>query len=99
MFAQLQLLPEQASTYAVAMDALLYYLVGTSAFFSLLIAVLIFTFAIRYRRRSEAERPPAVHCSMKLELVWTLIPFVLMMTFFGWGAQLYFSWARPPDDT
>jgi cytochrome c oxidase subunit 2 len=99
MFADVPLLPQVASTHAGAMDALLYFLVGVSAFFSLLIAVTLITFAIRYRRRSEADQAQPVRASLKLELTWSLIPFCFMMIFFVWGAQLFFSWARPPDDT
>ena len=99
MLADIPLLPEAASTHAVAMDELFFFLVGVSVFFSALIAVLIFYFAVRYRRRSDADRPPRVRSSLKLELTWILIPFVFMMIFFFWGAQLYFSWARPPDDS
>jgi len=99
MLAQVPLLPEQASTHASAMDALLYFLLGVSGFFSALIAILICYFALRYRRRSDADRPQPVHSSIKLELTWSLIPFALMLVFFVWGAQLYFSWARPPDDS
>jgi cytochrome c oxidase subunit 2 len=99
MLADIPLLPEAASTHAAAMDELFFFLVGVSVFFSALIAVLIFYFAVRYRRRSDADRPPHVHSSLKLELAWSFIPFVFMMIFFFWGAQLYFSWARPPDDS
>jgi cytochrome c oxidase subunit II len=99
MIAQVPLLPEQASTHASAMDELLYLLVAVSGFFSILIAIMICYFAIRYRRRSDVDRTEVVHSSMKLELTWSLIPFAFMMVFFVWGAQLFFSWARPPDDS
>jgi cytochrome c oxidase subunit II len=99
MLAQVPLLPEAASTHASAVDVLFYFLLGVSGFFSVLIAILVCYFAIRYRRRSEADRPPYIHGSLKLELTWSLIPFAFMMVFFFWGAQLYFSWARPPDDS
>jgi cytochrome c oxidase subunit II len=98
MFADVPFLPQQASTHATAVDALLFFLLAVTGFFALLIAVLITCFAIRYRRRSEADRPAAVHGSLKVELAWTIIPFCFMLVFFFWGAQLYFSWARPPDD-
>ncbi len=51
MFAQFSVLPEQASTYAGQVDALFLFLIVISGFFSLLIAVLIIYFAIKYRRR------------------------------------------------
>src|ERR1700687_3186649 len=98
MSAELPLFPEQASTHAAQVDGLLFFLLGVSGFFAGLIAVLLGTFAVKYRRRSENERPPAVHSSVKLELTWSLIPLALALILFFWGARLYYSLARPPDD-
>lgn len=97
-FAQIQLFPEQASTLAPRVDAVLFYVLGMSAFFSLLIACLVIYFAIRYRRRSPNQIGAVIHGSMMLELFWTLIPLGLMMVLFVWGANVYFAIARPPDD-
>jgi cytochrome c oxidase subunit 2 len=93
-----RLFPEQASTLAGSVDHLYFFLVGVAAFFSLLIFALIFFFAIRHRRRSEAERPQPVHGGLVLEVVWTVIPLGLVMVMFGWGAVVYLDGARPPGD-
>ena len=45
----LPLFPEQASTLAPRVDALLFFLLAVSTFFTLLIAGCIVVFAIRYR--------------------------------------------------
>lgn len=79
-------------------DALYFYLIAVSAFFALAIAVALVFFTIRYRRRSESERPEPIHGSLQLELLWSIIPFIISMTFFFWGAHIYVSMARPPDD-
>lgn len=97
-FAQIQLFPEQASTLAPQVDAVFFYALALSAFFSLLIACLVILFAIRFRRRSPKEIPAAIHGSMLLELGWTLIPLGLVLVLFAWGANVYFAIARPPDD-
>ena len=68
-----------------------------SGFFSVLIFVLIFYFAIRYRRRSEFDLPRPIHGSTALEVFWSVIPFVIVMVMFGWGASLYFKNSRPPE--
>ena len=98
LFAQIQLFPEQASTLAPQVDAVFFYVLSLSAFFSILIAGLVIFFAIRYRRRSPKEIPAAIHGSMFLELTWTLIPLGLVMILFVWGANVYFAIAHPPDD-
>jgi len=95
---QIPLFPEQASTISVEVDRLLYFLVAVSVFFTLLIFAAIFYFAIRYRRRSETELPQHVHGGLTLEVVWTVIPFGITMVMFAWGASIFFTESRPPDD-
>lgn len=96
---QLPLFPEQASTISTEVDHLLYFLVAVSVFFTLLIFLAIFYFAIRYRRRSETEIPENVHTGLTLEILWTVIPFGLTMIMFTWGASIFFKESRPPDDS
>ncbi|MCA1581091.1 MAG: cytochrome c oxidase subunit II [Acidobacteria bacterium] len=98
MRPDLPLFPSQASAMAPHVDALYFYLLAVSAFFSLLIAILVIFFAIKFRRRSEDEVPVGNEGSLKLELAWTVIPLLITMTFFVWGAKLYFRMNRPPND-
>jgi len=98
VFATLPLFPEQASTVASQVDALFYFLIGVSSVFAVLIATLVVYFAVRYRRRSAADRPEAIHGSLTLELAWTLIPFALTMVMFFWGARVFVTLRRPPDN-
>src|SRR5271157_911353 len=94
----LRLFPDQASTIAPEVDHLLYFLLAVAVFFSAVIFCSIFYFAIRYRRRSENELPRAIHGGMALEILWSVIPFGLTMVMFTWGASIYFSESRPPDN-
>lgn len=85
-------------------DSLYAFLVLVSAFFSLLIAMLVVFFAVKYRRRSADEQPPmqtAEHSAagMILEIVWSVIPLGLSMIMFGWGASIFFTESRPPADS
>jgi cytochrome c oxidase subunit 2 len=98
MRTDLPLFPTQASSLAGQVDGLYFYLVLVSAFFSLLIGLLVIVFAIRYRRRSESELPNGIEGSLRLELAWTLIPLAISMTFFAWGAKIFFAMNRPPND-
>jgi cytochrome c oxidase subunit 2 len=83
---------------ASQVDHLVLFLVGVTVFFSLLIFGAIGWFAIRYRRRSPGERPQQIHGSMLLEITWTVIPFLLTMVMFGWGAKVFVAAHSPPDD-
>jgi cytochrome c oxidase subunit II len=92
------LFPEQASTLASRVDALYYYLLIVSGFFVLLIFGLIFVFAVKYRRRSEDEQARPILGNIALEVTWIVIPFILAMVMFAWGANLYFTAFNPPPD-
>ena len=35
---------------------------------------------------------------MALEILWSVIPFGLTMVMFAWGASIFFSESRPPDN-
>lgn len=97
MFKEFPLFPPSASTIASRVDELYFFLIAISLFFSLLIAGMVIYFAIRYRRRSEDEVPKRVAEGMMLEITWTVIPFLISMVIFAWGASIYFSMNRPPE--
>jgi cytochrome c oxidase subunit 2 len=96
MGTELPLFPVPASTMAGRVDALYLFLILVSAFFGVLIATLVVSFAIRFRRRSRDERPRPIHGSTILEVTWTLIPLGIVMVVFLWGADLFFAMARVP---
>src|SRR5580700_6523528 len=98
MGSDLPLFPVQASSVAASVDHLVYFLLAVAVFFSVGIFLTIFYFAIRYRRRSESELPVAAEGAMTLEIVWSVIPFGLTMIMFVWGASVFFTISRPPDD-
>ena len=91
-----RLIPERASTIAGQVDALFYFLVAVTVFFSGLIFLLVFAFAWKYRRRSEADRPKAIHGSLVLEALWSVVPLGIGLAIFVWGAYLYFIIVTPP---
>ncbi|HOQ86298.1 MAG TPA: cytochrome c oxidase subunit II [Phycisphaerae bacterium] len=97
MIAEFRLFPESASSISSQVDHLFFYLVAVTGFFVLLIFVLILYFAIRYRRTRAGTCPP-VASSNRLELTWTVIPLMLALTMFFWGARLYVRMFDPPAD-
>lgn len=92
-----QLFPEQASTIARDVDALYLFLVSVATFFTLLICALVVTFAIRYRRNARVDRsnPPT---SNLLEIGWSIVPLVLSLLMFYWGAVIYFRMHQAPPN-
>jgi cytochrome c oxidase subunit 2 len=86
----LPLLPESASDIAPEIDMLMIAETAFSVFFTALIFLVVACFALKYRRKSEADTPPHIHGSLLLELAWTFIPFVMILCFFVWGTNIYF---------
>ena len=96
MFTNFPLFPQQASAQAGQVDAIYFFMVAVTAFFSILIAGLIVLFSVRYRRRHRDEVGYAIHGSLALELLWTIVPFFVVMGMFVWGARVFFELYRPP---
>jgi cytochrome c oxidase subunit II len=90
--------PDSASTLSWKVDALYFYLSGVTLFFTLLISAMLIFFVLRYRRRTPYEIPRPVAGSHKLETLWTVIPFLIAMTIFGWSAKVYFEQSSPPQN-
>jgi cytochrome c oxidase subunit 2 len=92
------ILPPSASSVSNEVDLLYFFLTGVTAFFVVLVGVLVVYFTIRYRRRHPDEVGADIHGSLVLELTWTIIPLLLSMVMFVWGASLFFRLSKPPQD-
>lgn len=98
MGGSFNLFPAQASTIAGRVDNLYFFMLAVTAFFSVLIAVLVVVLALKYRRRTSDEVGANIHGSTALEVVWTAIPLLIALVMFVWGTSVYFAIAKPPTD-
>ena len=96
MSSTLPLFPPSASTVAGEVDTLYFFILGVSVFFAVLVSVLILAFTFKYHQKNPGDVGADIHGSLSLELLWTGIPFILAMVMFVWGAQLFFTLAKPP---
>jgi len=92
------LFPEHASQVARQIDYLYWALTGISTLMLILIGFTIVYFIFKYRCGKPANRTPPRFPQMLFEVTWTVIPLLLMMGMFAWGANLYFTVERPPPD-
>lgn len=99
MTSWFSLAPEQASTFAADVDALYYYLWALTFFFFVLLMTAFIFFALKYRRKSDHEIPQPIAGSIKLETIWTVIPFILALSIFGWATAIYVKMVRTPAET
>jgi cytochrome c oxidase subunit II len=98
MSKYLPLWPDQASTMAGQVDALYIYLLLVAGVMTALIFLAVAVLAIKYRRTALREAQQ-IEGSTILELTWSIIPFFVMLTFFIWGAVIYFQERTPPADS
>jgi len=93
-----KLLPEQATEFARQVDALYMFIYIVSVLFVLLFVGLIVYFSLKYRRKSNDERPEPPHEHYTLEMIGGAFLLVLLMVMFFWGAKVFFIAQRPPAD-
>ena len=92
------LFPEAASSFASEVDALYFFIVAVSAFFAIAVSVAVVWFAFRYRRKHNDEIGAHIEGSLPLELLWSIIPTLIAMVMFVWGAKLFYEMRRPPAE-
>jgi len=98
MSTSVPLFPPNASTIATEVDLLYVFIVAVNVFFTVVVAALVVVFAVKYRRRHPNDVGADIHGSLALELTWTIIPFILSMVMFVWGADLFYRMAKPPSN-
>ncbi len=92
-------LPEAASTYASDFD----FFYNSIYYFSIFLLVSVFGiavyFTIRYRRRkgNEIAEKQITH-NDRMEVIWIVIPTILVMIVFAWGFRDYIRFTVVPED-
>jgi cytochrome c oxidase subunit 2 len=94
----LNLFPEQASTVAGKVDALYFFLILITIFFTALVGMMVMVFAIKYRK---SRNPVAtqIEGSVPLEIFWSAVPLGIAMVIFVWAAVIYFDLMRAPRES
>lgn len=86
-----------ASNLVVTTDNAFLLIIGISAFFLIGISGLIIWFIVRYNNKKHpvAEQ---IHGSNTLEIIWTVIPLILVMIMFFYGWAGYSPVSKAPKD-
>jgi cytochrome c oxidase subunit 2 len=87
-------LPPEASTLAPHVDALLITVTTVTTITALAVFIAMIWFGVRYRAGSPVYRHEDMaeaqrRARIRVELAWTLIPLLLFLGAFAWGAYLY----------
>ena len=99
MLEGIPLFPEQASNLAPEVDNLYFFITAVTAFFAILVTVLVIVFAIKYRDKTGQRVGAPITGSIPLELGWSIIPFFISMAIFAWATIVFFHLVRAPEQT
>lgn len=95
MSVPFRLLPLDGAQSATRLDSLALCLLLLTGVVALGVLLLMIVFCVRYRAASNASRehPPAK--GRLVEISWTVIPMLLFLVLYAWGAVDYVSLYRP----
>ncbi len=91
--------PDEASNFAGNVDSLFSFILLTCLFFSVTVTLLVIFAAFKYKRKSEGEVGDTVEGNTPMEIGWTLLPLVIAIGIFAWGAVIYVNFRTAPKDT
>jgi cytochrome c oxidase subunit 2 len=97
ILANLPFMPEQASTIADQIDAIYLFTVALSTVVSLLIVAAIIGFIVKFRRKRADQIGHRETAGDWLEITWTIVPTIVFLGLFFWGAKVYFDTYRVPE--
>jgi cytochrome c oxidase subunit II len=84
------------STLAPEIDSLSLGIVAITAFFALIVVVIVVYFAIKYRDDTGDKVGAPITGWMPLELGWSLIPFFISIALFVWASIVFVHIFRGP---
>jgi cytochrome c oxidase subunit 2 len=90
--------PESASNFSGNVDALMIFLLVVTGSVTALVFILILVFAVKYRKRP-GHQAEQIEGSLPLEITWSVVPLVIFLVFFAWGAIVYFQERTPARDS
>ena len=89
------MMPETVSTFGPAIDNMYYVILWITGFVFFATEIALLVFMVKYRHR-EGRKAEYIHGSNKAEIVWTAIPFVIVMGIAFYSKDLWDE-IRDPD--
>lgn len=90
--------PVEASTIAPQVDLLFYSLLAFSFGLGIFLTAMVVTYAVKYRRGSQADRSGEQSRNFWLEASWITATGLIALGIFLWGANLFLERDAPPSD-
>ncbi len=91
-------MPQDASSISGHTDWVFGFIFWVCMFFFLLVSILLVAFVVKYRHRSGVKRDTAGGHNTALEIIWTVIPTILVLIMFYYGLKGYLYMAVEPPN-
>jgi cytochrome c oxidase subunit 2 len=88
----------EASNFVRGVDTAFLVILGISFFFLILLTVVMIYFMFKYNKKRNPV-PTQIHGSVPLEIVWTVVPFILTMVMFYYGWAGWKPMTKAPKDS
>lgn len=88
----------QASNFVQGVDSVFLLILGFSFFFLIGLTLVMIFFMYKYNRKRHPV-PVQIHGSVKLEIIWTVIPLILTLVMFYYGWAAWRPMLHPPADS
>jgi cytochrome c oxidase subunit 2 len=79
-------------------DAVWWFLVALTVVMTVLIFAAVITFVTLYRNKHDGRVATQIEGSTQLEILWSVIPLIIVMALFVWGTAVYVQLMRPPKN-
>jgi cytochrome c oxidase subunit 2 len=89
--------PQNASNFVAGVDKAFMLILGVSIFFLITLTVVMLVFIFKYKKE---KHPNAIQNegSNKLEIIWTIIPLLLVLVMFYFGWMGWRPMKHPPEE-
>ncbi len=91
-------LPDALTEVAKNSDTLFYVILGITLFFFVLVEFLLAVFLVRYRRKWAAKDGVNLHGNHRLEILWTVIPALILVVLGVYSTQMTYAIQKTPSD-
>lgn len=75
------------------------FIIAVCLFFAVSVTLAVIYFVFKYKRKEVNEVGVPIHGDMRLETAWMVVPLILAMGMFAWGAVVYVDYRTTPKDT
>ncbi|MGZ4110989.1 MAG: cytochrome c oxidase subunit II [Tumebacillaceae bacterium] len=92
-------LPDAVTQNAKNIDGLFGVIFVVALIVFILVEGMLVVFLLRYRRKRRDQQGLAIHGSTKAEVIWTVIPAIILVGLGIYSSGMVYSFQQPPADT